>query len=146
MTIAPINPTILIMIKKISVFILFAAMFLFFTSFSVAAEVINPCPEQSTKFGLLCEFNSGTLTKIVRSGVKILFILAIILTLFFLIWGGIKWITSGGDKAQLETARNTMVAAAIGLILVFLSFLILNLILGFVGITGLNFIIPSLSD
>ena len=59
------------------------------------------------------------------------FILVIILALFFLIWGGIKWVTSSGDKTKVQGARNTMIYAIIGLIIVFLSYFVINVITTF---------------
>lgn len=45
-----------------------------------------------------------------------------------IIVSGIKFITSRGDAKQVEGARKTMTYAILGLILIFFSFLILNLI------------------
>ncbi|MBI3385038.1 hypothetical protein HY030_02495, partial [Candidatus Gottesmanbacteria bacterium] len=36
-------------------------------------------------------------------------ILAAIGTLIYLLWGAFEWITSGGDKTNLENARNKIV-------------------------------------
>lgn len=38
-----------------------------------------------------------------------------ILVLMYLLWGGIEWITSGGDKSKYEGARNRITAAILGL-------------------------------
>ena len=58
--------------------------------------------------------------------INILLVLAVILALIFLIWGGIRWIMSGGDKQKIEQARSAIIGAIVGLVLAFLSFLILN--------------------
>lgn len=42
-----------------------------------------------------------------------------------LIWGGIDWITAGGDKEGVEKARRKLVAAITGIIIVFSAFTIL---------------------
>lgn len=47
---------------------------------------------------------------------------------FFFIFSGIKIITSGGDAKQLDEARKGLAFAIIGLILVFLSFTIVNIL------------------
>jgi hypothetical protein len=60
-----------------------------------------------------------------------------LLALFYLIWGGLSWITSEGDKQRLAQARTRIVFAIIGLIIVFLAYLIVNIVLGFFfGNTG----------
>lgn len=51
--------------------------------------------------------------------IQILFIVAGLVAFVYLLLGGIKWITSGGDKGQVEAARNQIVQALIGLIVVF---------------------------
>lgn len=45
-------------------------------------------------------------------------IVAGVLMLLYLVWGGIQWITSGGDKAQIEGARGRITNALIGLTIV----------------------------
>ncbi len=75
------------------------------------------------------------------------FVLAILIALVFLIYGGIRWILSGGDDDKVKTARGTIIAAIIGLVLVALSYVILNFVLVLItgnGITGLT--IPSLTE
>lgn len=79
-----------------------------------------------------------TLDTILQVGIKYLYIGAVILALFFLVWGGIDWITSGGDKQKLQSARQKIVFAIIGLVLAFLAFFIINLISNFFGINLLN--------
>lgn len=70
----------------------------------------------------------STLNSVLSWGVNFLFIIATLLALAFLIWGGISWIISGGDKAGVEAARKKIIYALIGLIITFSSFLILNMI------------------
>lgn len=69
--------------------------------------------------------------------------IAVTLTIFFLIWGGILWITSGGDKTKLQAARNRIIYAIIGLVIVFLSFLIVNIIGFLFGVNLLSITPPG---
>lgn len=62
-------------------------------------------------------------------------IFAGVAAVFFIIFSGVKFITSGGDPKKIEAARHTIMYAILGLIIILLSFLIINLI-GFV--TGAN--------
>jgi len=78
----------------------------------------------------------GSVENIISSAVTILITIAVILTIFFLIWGGIQWITSGGDKAKLESARKRLIFALIGLTVVLSSFMIINI---FGGVFGIDF-------
>ena len=49
-----------------------------------------------------------------------------VVALVFLIWGGSKLLRSQGDQKQVQSARQTITYAIIGLVLVFLSFFIVN--------------------
>lgn len=74
-------------------------------------------------------------SNIIKFGITALLILALFLSLFFLIWGGISWTMSGGDKAGVEAARQKIIYAIIGLVLVFLSFFIVSVIGKIFGVT-----------
>ncbi|MBI2590350.1 MAG: hypothetical protein HYW33_00510, partial [Candidatus Blackburnbacteria bacterium] len=45
-----------------------------------------------------------------------------------LVLGGIKWITSGGDKNKTEEARQQITSALVGLVVVFSAWAIAQLI------------------
>ncbi|MEN8253602.1 MAG: hypothetical protein ABFQ62_04475 [Patescibacteria group bacterium] len=68
------------------------------------------------------------------------FVMAIgaLLVFMYLIWGGIDWITSGGDKTKTEGARNKITAAIIGLIILAAAWAILSIALNFLGAGDLN--------
>jgi hypothetical protein len=65
-------------------------------------------------------------------------VIAALLVFLYLIWGGIEWITSGGDKGKTEAARNKITSAIIGLIVVAASYAVLTLALNFLGFSDLN--------
>lgn len=48
------------------------------------------------------------------------------LALIFVIWGGILFVTSGGDAEKTTKARNTLLYAIIGVIVVVLAYAIVN--------------------
>ena len=63
----------------------------------------------------------------------VLFISAL-LVFAYLVWGGVQWITSGGDKGKTEEARNKITAAIIGLAVVAASYAVFQLVLYVIGI------------
>ncbi len=71
--------------------------------------------------------SNGCFNTIMQGIVQWLFVFAIILCLAYLIWGGIDWTMSYGDKTKIQKARLKLVYAIIGLFIVFLSFFIINL-------------------
>lgn len=105
---------------------------------------INPCPPSSSQFSPLCNLNANRIGPVVSSVVTILLIGAALIALFFLIFGGIKWITSGGDKSKVESARNTIIASIIGLIIALLAFFIITVVLGVFNLTLTNLQIPKI--
>lgn len=85
--------------------------------------------------------NTGFFTSpgsLINSIIRFVFALAALLVFFYLIWGGIDWITSGGDKGKTEGARNKITSAIIGLIVLAASYAILQIVLNFLGYTGIN--------
>ena len=79
-----------------------------------------------------------TANGIISSVISIVMVIAAVLFFFMLVIGGIKWITSGGDKAQTEGARNQITAALVGLVIVFSAWAIIKLIGTFFGVDLLN--------
>ncbi len=82
--------------------------------------------------------------------ITLLFIIGVLVAVAFLIYGGIKWILSGGDKAAVDAARKHIVAAIIGLVIVAGAFFILNVVFTVLGVSnplsGGKFCIPSLTS
>lgn len=87
-----------------------------------------------------------SLPVLMTSLLSILVALLAIVVFFYLVWGGVSWITSGGDKGKTETARGRIVAAVVGLIIVISSYAILQIILRFLGFGSItdifNHVIP----
>lgn len=71
----------------------------------------------------------------VQTIVNSLFGLAAILAIIFLIWGGMQWSASGGDKQALDAAKKRITYSIIGLVVVILSFVLVNFVGSFLGVT-----------
>lgn len=78
--------------------------------------------------------------------IKIVFVVAVFLVLFFLIAGAFSWITSSGDKEKVGQARNKIINALIGFAILALAFLILNIVSKILGIDLSNLVIPTLGS
>jgi hypothetical protein len=64
--------------------------------------------------------------------------------LIMLIRGGISYITAQGDPKALATARSTITWAIVGFIVILSAYLVISLIVGFVGIPGVGkFCLPT---
>lgn len=80
---------------------------------------------------------------IISGLIRLTVVIAAIVFFFILVIGGIKWIASGGDKAQTEAARNQITAALVGLVVVFAAWAIVALINTFFGIDIFSLSLPS---
>lgn len=76
--------------------------------------------------------------KIIALGINVLLFGIAITALFFIIFAGIKWITSSGDSKQIESARQTLIYAVIGLAVAFFSFLIVSVLGAFLKVPLIN--------
>lgn len=137
------------LIKKALATTITTAASLSFAAPAFAQANVNPCAAtgggSANSFKPLCLLNANSIGPFVSNLIVAVFVIAALIALFFLIWGGIKWILSGGDKGKVEAARSTIIAALIGLVVTFLSFFILQLILGLFGIDLLSLQLPKLT-
>lgn len=85
------------------------------------------------------------LPQIVSGLIRGTLVIAAIVFFFILVIGGIKWIASGGDKAQTEGARNQITAALVGLVIVFAAWAIVALINTFFGVDIFQLTLPSVT-
>lgn len=74
-----------------------------------------------------------SLGKLLSATVGTILIIAALLAFIYLLLGGIQWITSGGDKAGMEAARNKITHAIVGLIIVGAAWAIMILVQEFLG-------------
>lgn len=72
-----------------------------------------------------------------KYSINFIFALAGIVAVLFIIWSGVRFIISRGDEIQVGKAKKTMTYAIAGLLIIILSFAVVN----FTGKTfGFNFI------
>jgi len=79
--------------------------------------------------------------------ISLFIIIAFLAAFFYLLIGAFQWITSGGDETKLGEARNKILHAIIGLVLVVRVWVIFSLIEKFLGIsiiTGGGIDIPTI--
>ena len=88
-------------------------------------EQINLLPPSGSGFENLTAISFA---RLISAAIQLVLILAAIIFFFILVTGGIKWITSGGDKGKTEGARSQITAALVGLVIVFAAWAIIQLI------------------
>lgn len=100
---------------------------------------ISSCLTQGTELngaiGQTCDGTpggsaSGTdLTNIITTVVNIISIIVGVIAVIMIIWGGMKYITSGGESGKITSAKNTIIYALIGLVVVALAQFIVRFVL-----------------
>lgn len=86
------------------------------------------------------------LVKVIQSVIRFILLVAFILAFIFLIIGGIRWITAGGDEKAVAGARGMITGALIGLVIVLVAYALIRTVEIFFGIniiTGQQFTIPT---
>ena len=77
--------------------------------------------------------------KVFSNTFVIMMIICVVLSLIYIVLAGIQWITSGGDKTKLESARKKITWAVGGLIVALAAFFIVGLIGYFFKVDLLKF-------
>jgi len=79
-----------------------------------------------------------------RTGIQLVLIAGSVIFFFILISGGIKWLSSSGDKVKLESAQKQISSGLVGLAILLSSFAVIKLIEALFGIDLLNITLPTL--
>lgn len=81
--------------------------------------------------------------KVISGVIGAALIFSALAAFIYLIWGGFQWITSGGDKAGVESAQHKIQAALLGLFIVFAAWAIMTVAGQFLGFDLGNMKIPT---
>ncbi len=85
---------------------------------------------------------------VVKNIIQFILIVAFVLAFIFLLIGGIRWITAGGDEKGVASARGMITGALIGLVIVLVAFALIKLVEQFFGFSILSggVHIPTVND
>lgn len=104
-----------------------------------AGTDINIKPTGNNFTGL----TSLTAGGIISGAINLVLIVVALVFFFILVFGGLKWVTSGGDEKKVAAARAQITNALIGLAIVFAAWAIMKLIETVFGISIFNFSVPT---
>lgn len=96
-------------------------------------------PDPIQKFGADIEGAS----KFLNNLFSLFLVVGVVVAFITLLWGGVHYITAGGDKQATQTAREKITAAIIGLVILFSIYLLLNTLGQFLGIDIGKLTIPT---
>lgn len=101
-----------------------------FLSQLLAQEINNPALPDNLRDLTGTEFFGNLIPALISFAI----VIGVIFFVFYLIYGAIQWISSGGDKGQMEQAKSKISNALIGIFILLSFFAILNLVECFFGI------------
>ena len=73
---------------------------------------------------------NNTLQSVTTTVVNLLSLVVGLISVIFLIFGAFKYITSGGDSGKVTSAKNTILYALIGLVIVSIAQVVVRVVLG----------------
>lgn len=110
---------------------------------TVLAAITNPVIPGSLGSGG-SEAGPSAVGSIVGGFIGLFVILAFIGAFINLLLGAFDWITSGGDKTKLQSARDRITNSMVGLVIVGAAWAIMQIVGNFIGIDFPNLRIPTL--
>jgi len=91
---------------------------------------VNLDVQSSCDNGITDQEAADTLNDLIGDIINIFSLIVGVVSVLMIIFGGFKYITSGGDSTNVSAAKNTILYALIGLVIVALSQTIVRFILG----------------
>jgi hypothetical protein len=86
----------------------------------------------------------GNIGELISFLLKLVMIVAILLILLAFITAGFEWITSGGDKGKTESARNRIVAAFVGVLILSAAYALTLLVAYVLGFDSIDDVFGSI--
>ncbi len=81
---------------------------------------------------------AAVISGFIKQMVSLIFVVGFLAFFFMFLLGGIRWITSGGDKGQVESSRSQIVQAITGLVVLISVYAVAKLIQTMFGIDLIN--------
>lgn len=116
-----------------------AFLFMFTAPAVVAQDQINPNIKSGLCAGVNLDINNPncagggdsnqTINKVIRTIINLLSVVVGIVAVIMIIVGGLRYITSGGSDTSVTGAKNTILYAIIGLIIVALAQILVRFVL-----------------
>lgn len=92
--------------------------------------LINP-PSELQSF--VSKGGAGGISFFLNNLITLIYIVALVVFVFMLLFGAFLWLTSAGDKTKLESAQKTITNALIGIVLFAVAFATIKVIGIFTG-------------
>lgn len=109
-------------------FFLAACLCLFVLSVPLMDVLAAPCDPNSTE---LCNplGTTSTINQFIGRLINAVLGISGAVALVMFVWGGVQWLISGGSAEKIKQAKATLVSAAIGIVILFTSYTLVNAII-----------------
>lgn len=101
---------------------------------NLLAQIKNPTLNTTLQGKTGVEFVGSLITTVI----SLFFVVGAIVFVFMLLYGGLQWISSGGDKGAVEQAKGRISNALIGIIVLFA---VIALVVVVERVTGTNLLL-----
>ena len=123
--------------KKFLKILLLVAVFLFSVKIVFASNVFDQVVDSNGVFqesygakaiadGVL---SNKSLPEIIGGIIRTILGLSGTIALVFIVWSGVEWMVSAGDKTKIQNAKNRMISAAIGIFIIAISYAITDFVI-----------------
>lgn len=96
----------------------------------LAYKLLAQTPVNVGKIGI----NIPTFDKVLTFAIRLFFVVAGLVALIYLLLGAFAWVTSGGNKENIDKAREKIQAAIIGVVLIFVVLAVAGVVENMLGI------------
>jgi hypothetical protein len=125
--------------NQLKIITLLSIIFCLFFVFNICLAEEKPLLDSGSYSSGCINSGSCTLNDFVMIAVRVSQIILGItgsLALLFFIYGGVMFLISGGSSERVTQAKNIIIGAAVGLVIVFTSFMIIQFVFTALGIPG----------
>ena len=114
--------------------ILLLSVMVIFSGFAVLPAIANAATKNDICQGVAltggtCTGGDTDINKVIQQVINILSIIVGVIAVIMIIIGGLRYITSGGDSNNISGAKNTIIYAVIGLVVVAMAQVIVRFVL-----------------
>lgn len=121
------------------------------TTYRVVEETSTTSAKTATPSSIIGSANivppkgyTSSIGDLINFLLKVVIVVALLLVLFNLVTAGLQWITSGGDKGKTDAARQRIVAAFVGILVLSAAFALAQLVAYVLGFESFNDIFSSI--
>ena len=92
-------------------------------------DVLDKCKTSSSEVCKGAAAQENSLYTLIKNIINLLLTLVGIIAVIMIIVGGIRYTTSGGSSSEIDTAKNTIIYAVVGLVIAIMAYAIVNFVL-----------------